>query len=180
MSRKKFKLLVIGYARHGKDTVCELLRDEYDYSFVSSSYYCAEHVVIPHLKTLGISYDSIEDCYEDRVNHRDKWFDCITQFSKDNPGEITRGILKTNDIYCGMRNRIDYNNAIEDKLFDLIIWVDAGGRLPPEDRSSNSLTMNDADFVIDNNGDLEGLELNVRFFVGRIADYVEAAKLSRT
>lgn len=31
------KLLVIGYGRHGKDTVCEILRDQHGYSFTSSS-----------------------------------------------------------------------------------------------------------------------------------------------
>jgi len=180
MGHKKHKLLVIGYARHGKDSVCEFLRDEYNYSFVSSSHYCAEHVVIPYLRTIGITYDSIEECYEDRVNHRDKWFNCIADFSREKPGEITRGIMETNDIYCGMRNRIDYNKAIEDGVFDLILWVDASDRHPPEDPSSNSLTPEDADFVLDNNGDVDGLEINIRYFMGNIDKYVKAAKTRRS
>jgi hypothetical protein len=32
----KPKLLVIGHGRHGKDTVCEMLRDHYGYTFESS------------------------------------------------------------------------------------------------------------------------------------------------
>ena len=31
------KLLIIGHARHGKDTVAEILRDTHGYDFVSSS-----------------------------------------------------------------------------------------------------------------------------------------------
>lgn len=173
---QKYKLLIIGYARHGKDTVSDFLRDEYDYSFQSSSFYCTEHVVIPYLAERGITYDSVEECYEDRVNHRKKWFDSISEYGQQNPGAITRGILETNDIYCGMRNRFDYQQAVDEGLFDLIIWVDASKRLPPEDTSSNTLTIDDADFVLDNNGDLEGLLLNVRFMMGRIGDYVEAAR----
>ena len=37
----KLKLLVIGHGRHGKDTVCEMLRDSYGYTFESSSKFCS-------------------------------------------------------------------------------------------------------------------------------------------
>jgi len=36
------KLLVIGHGRHGKDTVCEILRDKYGFSFESSSQFCSK------------------------------------------------------------------------------------------------------------------------------------------
>ena len=36
------KLLVIGHGRHGKDTVCEILRDHYGYTFESSSQFCSK------------------------------------------------------------------------------------------------------------------------------------------
>lgn len=173
---QKYKLLIIGYARHGKDTVSEFLRDEYDYKFISSSVYCAEHVVIPFLAKRGITYDSVQECYEDRVNHRDKWFEAIEQIEIESPGALTRGILEENNIYCGMRSAIHLGHAKEQGLFDLIIWVDASKRLPPEDSSSNTITPEDADFILDNNGDLEGLHLNIRFMMGRIGDYVEAVR----
>jgi translation elongation factor EF-1alpha len=41
----KFKLLVIGHGRHGKDTVCEMLRDDYGYTFESSSKFCSKFFI---------------------------------------------------------------------------------------------------------------------------------------
>ncbi len=50
----KKKLLVIGHGRHGKDTVCEILRDEYGYTFESSSKFCSKLFI----------YDDLKDKYE--------------------------------------------------------------------------------------------------------------------
>ncbi len=44
------KLLIIGNARHGKDTVCDILREEFNYSFRSSSDFCAEKFIYNELK----------------------------------------------------------------------------------------------------------------------------------
>jgi hypothetical protein len=44
------KLLVIGHGRHGKDTVCEFLRDDYGYSFESSSQFCSKLFIYDNLK----------------------------------------------------------------------------------------------------------------------------------
>ena len=33
----KMKLMVMGYGRHGKDTVCEILKEKYGMTFKSSS-----------------------------------------------------------------------------------------------------------------------------------------------
>ena len=38
----KPKVLVLGYGRHGKDTVCEMLEQDYGFQFTSSSMFCAE------------------------------------------------------------------------------------------------------------------------------------------
>ena len=44
------KLLVIGHGRHGKDTVCEILRDHYGYTFESSSKFCSLQFIYNDLK----------------------------------------------------------------------------------------------------------------------------------
>ena len=46
----KKKLLVIGHGRHGKDTVCEILRDEFGYTFESSSQFCSKLFIYDDLK----------------------------------------------------------------------------------------------------------------------------------
>src|SRR6185369_672766 len=43
----KPRIVLVGHGRHGKDTVAEMLRDEYGFSFCSSSLFCAERVMMP-------------------------------------------------------------------------------------------------------------------------------------
>ena len=78
---QKPKLLILGHARHGKDTVAEILRDERGYSFESSSMYAAKRLIMPFFEAQGVPYANLEDCYADRVNHRALWFDLITEFN---------------------------------------------------------------------------------------------------
>ena len=63
------KLLIIGHGRHGKDTVCEILKESYGFNFRSSSDFCAEKLVYPLLKDL-YNYNSYQEAYADRHNHR--------------------------------------------------------------------------------------------------------------
>jgi hypothetical protein len=44
------KLLVVGYGRHGKDTVCDILDQKYGLTFSSSSWFCAERFIFDALK----------------------------------------------------------------------------------------------------------------------------------
>ena len=62
-------IVITGHARHGKDTVCEYLRDNHGLSFVSYSRICLKKVVFPVLRK-RYGYRSLDDCYADRVNHR--------------------------------------------------------------------------------------------------------------
>jgi dephospho-CoA kinase len=48
------------------------------------------------------------------------------------------------------------------QVFDYAVWVDRSDHLPAEDRSSMSLEIWMADYVIDNNGALEDLRRNTR------------------
>jgi hypothetical protein len=97
-------------------------------------------------------YATLEECYVDRVNHRAEWFDEIAEFNRDDKTRLAREILKSNDVYVGMRRRAEVDACIEQKLFDAILWVDAGKRLPPESESSMELDFSVADLLIDNNG----------------------------
>ena len=165
--------MIIGYGRHGKDTVCEFLRDEYGYTFESSSQFCAERVVRQHMADLGITYETAEECYADRHNHRSEWFNAIKAYSAEDRTRLTREIFDEYDIYCGMRNAEELNavKQLAPGLIDLTIWVDASDRHPPEEGDSCTVTAADADFVLDNNGDLDGLLLNIRFLMGNLAKY---------
>jgi hypothetical protein len=162
----KKKLLILGFARHGKDTVAEILRDIFGYNFTSSSMFCAEKVCRPYLAARGVTYDSLEECYEDRVNHRADWYDAIAEFNSLDRTALAKGILEIGDIYVGMRNAREY--VVAKELFDEVWWVDALGRgLPPEDVSSMDIVFDPKEMrLIDNNSDIFNLRTQVAYALG--------------
>jgi hypothetical protein len=153
----KKKLLVIGHGRHGKDTVCEILRDKYGYSFESSSQFCSKLFIYEMLKK-KYNYSSEEECYADRHNHREEWYNAICDYNVPDAARLGREIFKAHDIYCGLRNKREYFAMRNTNVFDYAIWVDRSDYLPPESKDSMTLEPWMADFHIDNNGTLEDLE----------------------
>ena len=157
----KKKLLVIGHGRHGKDTVCEILRDEYDYTFESSSQFCSKLFIYDMLK-VKYNYKSEEECYADRHNHRTEWYNAICDYNVPDAATLGREMFAAYDIYCGLRNKREFFAMKNTGVFDYCIWVDRSDHLPPEDKSSMRLEQWMADFTIDNNGDLSELAFNTR------------------
>lgn len=170
--RPKPKILVLGYGRHGKDTVAEMLRDHYGLSFTSSSWFCAEKVCMPYFEEkLGIKYESVQACYEDRHNgdNRKHWYDAITEFNRPDASALGRGIYADHDIYCGLRSSREFHAVKAAGLYDLCVWVDASGRgVPPEDKTSCTVEPWMADHVLDNSGDLKELALNLDRLMGTV------------
>ncbi len=157
---KKLKLLVIGHGRHGKDTVCELLRDRYGYSFESSSQFCSRLFIYDQLKD-QYGYANEQECYADRHNHRQEWYEAICAYNVPDAARLGREIFSAHDIYCGLRNKKEYHAMRNTGVFDYAIWVDRSDYLPAEPKTSMSLEQWMADFTIDNNGTLAELEFNV-------------------
>jgi len=151
------KLLIIGPARHGKDTAAEYLRDRHGLSFISSSAFLAETVIRPALAGRGMFYDSLAACYADRVNHRALWRELIEDFNREDPARLAREILALADCYVGMRMAREL--WASRALFDAILWIDASGRgLPPESRESMDITFDPAWMIrIDNGGPVEAM-----------------------
>jgi hypothetical protein len=153
------KLLVIGHGRHGKDTVCEILRDKYGFSFESSSQFCSKLFIFDMLKD-KYGYYNEEECYADRHNHRAEWYDAICNYNVPDAAKLGREIFKAHDIYCGLRNKREFFAMKNTGVFDYAIWVDRSMHLPLESADSMSLEQWMADYTIDNNSDLQNLEFN--------------------
>ncbi len=174
------RLLVMGYARHGKDTVCELLRDKYGFRFTSSSQFCAERVVFPALQKryaeLTIMekpdvpiYETAQQCFDDRANHRKLWYDLITAHNTPDLARLGREIFEGHDVYCGIRNAREFHALRNAGVFDVAIWVDASARgMPPESAASYTVEPWMADFVLDNSGSLEDLERSLGVLMGTL------------
>jgi len=153
------KLLVIGHGRHGKDTVCEILQQNYNLSFESSSRFCSKLFIYDMLKD-KYGYTNEEECYADRHNHRAEWYDAICDFNKGDGARLGREIFKEHDIYCGLRNKREFFAMKNTNVFDYCIWVDRSDHLPPEPKDSMSLEQWMSDFTIDNNGTINELMFN--------------------
>ena len=154
------KILVLGYGRHGKDTVCDILNQRFGLEFQSSSEFCAKLFIYDELKD-KYGYKTYMDCYNDRHNHRAEWYTMIHDYCKDDLARLGRNIFAAHDIYCGLRNKDEMAAMKAEGVYDYSVWVDRSQHLPPEDVSSMNITKDMADFVIDNNGTLADLETQV-------------------
>ena len=145
------KLLVISSARWGKDSFGEILRDNFGFTFTSSSQAAADIFIYDRLKD-KYGYLTPEECFIDRMNRRAEWHQLICEYNIDDKAKLAKEILKKSDMYIGMRDKEEIKECIKQGLFDLIVWVDASKRLPEEDSSSFNIDINCADIIISNNG----------------------------
>lgn len=164
----KPKICVIGYGRHGKDSVCEALRNRYGLKFQSSSLFCAERVLLPYFNSQDHlpSYKTAEECYLDRhgktrvsgpgnmlLRHRDIWFQQIEAYNSKNWSRLAEEMMLDYDIYCGLRSATELMACVKRNIFDVIVWVDRSKIVAPESATSISVTSGMADIILDNNGD---------------------------
>lgn len=145
------KFLIIGHARHGKDTLAELLNEGFGLKFKSSSQAAADIFLFDALKD-KYGYETPEQCFEDRINHRPEWYDMVCGYNENDKALLAKGILTLTDCYVGMRDRDEITECVKQGLFDLIIWVDASDRLPLESPDSFNIDKSCADIIVDNNG----------------------------
>lgn len=149
------KIMVCGYARHGKDQFCEYM----GIPFNSSSRVALDKVI---WGAIGHKFADKDECYEQRVDHRSTWYNLIKAYNTPDLTRLCRDIFEENDIYCGIRDREEFLAAKQQRLFDLSIWVDASDRIPPEDSNSCTLTPADCDIIVTNNGSLYDLEMKAK------------------
>ena len=154
------KFLVVGHKRHGKDSFAEILNEEFGFKFKSSSLAASEIFLYEALKD-KYGYETPEECFEDRVNHRSEWYTLICEYNKDDKTRLAKEILKTADCYVGMRDDKEIEECMNQGLFDLIIWVDASKRLPLESSYSFNIDISVADIIIENNGTFEDFKEKV-------------------
>lgn len=153
------KILIIGHARHGKDTAALILQRLVGLRVTSSSQAACSTCVFPVLRE-RYSYQTEQQCWEDRTNHRKEWFDLICAYNESDPSRLTKDILESYDVYIGLRARAEFEASRH--LFNHVVWVDRSDILPPESTTSMQLSIKDATSVIDNNGSLQDLTNNIR------------------
>jgi hypothetical protein len=91
----------------------------------------------------------LEECYDDRINHRVEWYNAIRSFNQGDEARLSAAIFAEYDMYVGIRSRVEFLAAKH--LSDLSIWVEAGQRVPQVDPTCKILAT-DCDIILDNNG----------------------------
>jgi hypothetical protein len=156
----KNKILIIGHARHGKTTLADIL-NEYGYSFLDSSRAASDIFIYERLKG-KYHYSSPEQCFEDRINHRSEWYDLICEYNYHDKARLAKDIMKTSDIYVGMRDNAEIEECLRQGIFDLVIGVyDPRKPLEPPD-SFNIDLWSKSDIVIPNSGTLDDLKAKIQ------------------
>lgn len=162
----KQPILIIGHARHGKDTVAEMLAERINAQFTSSSEFVGRECI---WDVWGKErYCTFEEMFEDRVNNRELWKNLIAAYNTPNECRTAETMIKQgNDFYVGMRRKKEYEACINKNIFGLTVFVDASKRLPLEDASSMELDINVLNqnnnkiYKLRNNGDLNYLNEQV-------------------
>lgn len=167
-TRRQPRVLIMGYGRHGKDTVSELLGQHYGLPFQSSSQFCADKVVFPLFVDdekriefiqrcrlrLGVAktdelqdtlekyhYGNAVECFERRHEAqalRTLWYEAIRDFNLTDQAALAKGIFAENSIYCGLRSSTEFHAARNEECFDVAVWVDANERLKDEVKEDRS------------------------------------------
>lgn len=158
---KSKKVLILGHARCGKDTVACVLSKLSGLVFeYPSSEVALNEAVWP---VIGHRYGTKQECFDDRVNHRKEWFDIICAYNSEDPSKLARKTLELNDIYVGIRSSKEYETVRG--LFTHTIWVDASLRVPQESEESFNFRPRGNLFFIDNNKDYEHLTDQIKDFI---------------
>jgi len=162
------KLFICGYARHGKDSVAEILQRRFGLRHESSSHLAMRLFLREELKKHDLVYETEEACYADRLNHRQLWFDIIKNYNSSDLSRLSRAIFADNDIYVGIRNCREFKTAQENNVVDLSVWVDATQRLGTIEKGSITIEPSDCDFTVLNNGSYQDLEIKIFRIFSRI------------
>lgn len=161
MNQKAKKILILGHGRHGKDTVAEIIHDLTGLTYTSSSRAMLD-IIYPVL-TLVTGITDKEELFEKRTENRELWKELINLYNAADKSALAQRICGVTDIYVGMRDDQEFEASRH--LFDLILWVDAEQRHPPD--PTMLIKKQPGMQWIDNNGDLDELWKQVKLLQHR-------------
>lgn len=153
-------IAVCGYGTHGKGTSAAYICLKTGLRYKESTSEAAARVVFEELKD-QYGYATKEEAWNDRHNHRDEWADTIWTYNEPDGLTLYREMLEHNDILEGVRRSSELQALKRHRVIDMAVWIDALKRKPREASSSCQVRAEDCDHVIDNNGTLDDLKINL-------------------
>lgn len=138
------RVLFVGHGQHGKDTACEELARATGWRNAgTTSVYLADHVA----KRLGVTRD---EAYARRYENRALWRHIGDEIRGSDPALLVKDAQRVGPITGGCRGLPEIVAVRAESLTDLIVWIDASGRLGPDETMEFGPEY--ADIVITNNG----------------------------
>lgn len=153
-------LVIFGHKQHGKDTACLYVQKHFGLSFISSSFFACVEFLYKEMKEVH-GYKSIQECYDDRNNHRKYWYEAIRDYNTPNKTRLGTALFEDHPIYCGIRDLEEFEALKAAGLIGLAIFIDASGRKEEESLDSMKLNREHGDIVITNNGTEEELYIKL-------------------
>lgn len=121
------RISISGSGECGKDTAAVWLGQNTSLRYQGSTSYCAAEMVFLRMRELGRTYNTVQDCYNDRRNCRDLWVKLIDEINQDDKAYLYKFCLSIQDILTGVR-RAEELQAVKDCCnIDLFIWIDRPG-----------------------------------------------------
>lgn len=158
---KKIKVLIIGHARHGKDTSAEIIKELFNYTFESSSVAAARIFLFDALRD-RYGYGNFIECFDDRVNRRAEWFNAIKEYNSADRSRLAKEILTSSDMYLGMRSEEEFTACVDAGIFDLVIGI-YDPRKQTEPKSSFDIDLwQMSDIIIPNSEDITQLRRRLK------------------
>jgi len=146
--------MITGYSRHGKGTLASGFL-EAGWKCKDSSYASAEIFLFDALKG-ELGYRTVQECWQDRHNHRARWYEMISGYNASDNCRLMRGIYEHNDVYVGIRSRQELLTGLDQRLVDLVIWVERPS-YAAESHQSMNIRKGDSDIVVYNTGEVGDL-----------------------
>ena len=157
------KIVLIGAGQHGKDTVGKLIEKHGGLKCTSSSEAALELFLFDLLSEKH-GYKTIQEAYENRHKNRKEWYEAIQQYNTPDKTRLACDIMKSGDVYVGMRDPEELHACLEAGIFDFVVGV-YDPRKPLETHSKVVNVHEDSDYLIYNDKGLEELEIAVIDFL---------------
>ena len=155
------RIAIGGFGEDGKGTAATTLSRLAGLRYRESTSQAAARLVYDQLR-LKYGYQTVEECWDDRRNHRAEWAQIIWDHNRPDGITLYAEMCEDNDIIEGIRNADELQACREAGIIQVAVWIDYSHRRSPESPASARIGADDCDVVIDSPQGLEHLERQLR------------------
>lgn len=142
-------IAIIGYSGHGKDTLAKTIQKIYGLSWTSVSHFAVKSFIFTELKH-KYNYLSEKECYDDRINHREEFYNLIRGYNNNDKSRIIKEISLQYDMVVGIRDMYELYDGIAQGVITRTIGVYCPQKLIDPFSEMSIDVFRDSDMVIGN------------------------------